>query len=440
MIDQEATTMVPTASAAPAPTEALPQSAPVGGWRRRTWLLWALMGPGLLAMIGDNDAGGVIEYAVTGMQFGIGFFIPFVLCLAPITYTIQEMTMRLGAVTQTGYTKLIFRHFGRWWGYYSIGTLVIENLLTLMTEFIGMTAGLVMLGIPLWIADAACLTLVVSLALFTGYWTKERLALFVGALNAVFLLIAVLTHPSFAAIGHAFAAWSIPSAMRGHIVWFVIATVGNAIAPWMIFFQGSAVIDKGITAKQLRIGRIDTLLGSALQVIIATAIILCGAALYGHVTGAGALSPSAIISALARASGHLAAVLFAFGLFNAGFLAAITISLSSSWTIADAFGWSRSLNDKISGAPKFYAVYMGSLVVAAAAILVPHLPLNFVAVLSQALGAMVMIPILLFLVVLTSRKSIMGAYANTLLARIWGGSIVVLLAGLTVLLIVQTIF
>lgn len=437
MIDQKSTTLTPTT---PSPPDARPQPATMTtGWRRYTWLIWVLMGPGLLAMIGDNDAGGVIEYAVTGMQFGIGFFIPFVLCLAPLTFTIQEMTMRLGAVTQTGYAKLIFRHFGRWWGYYSIGTLVIENLLTLMTEFIGMTAGLVMLGVSLWIADAACLVLVVSLALFTGYWTKERLALFVGALNAVFLLIALLTHPSFTAIGQAFASWSIPAAMRGHIVWFVIATVGNAIAPWMIFFQGSAVIDKGITAKQLRMGRIDTLLGSAVQVIIAIAIILCGAALYGHVAQVGALGPSAIISALVRSSGHIAAVLFAFGLFNAGFLAAITISLSSSWTIADAFGWARSLNDRISGAPKFYAVYMGSLVVAAGAILIPHLPLNFVAMLSQALGAMVMIPILLFLVVLTSRKSIMGAYANTVFTRIWGGAIVTMLVGLAVLLLAQTL-
>lgn len=438
MIDQESTTLAPITPSQP---EERPPTAAVAsnGWRRYTWLFWVLMGPGLLAMIGDNDAGGVIEYAVTGMQFGIGFFIPFVLCLAPLTYTIQEMTMRLGAVTQTGYPRLIFRHFGRGWGYYSIGTLVIENLLTLMTEFIGMTAGLVMLGVPLWIADAGCLSLVVSLALFTGYWTKERLALFVGALNAVFLLIALLTHPSFSAVGRAFASWSIPVGMHSHIVWFVIATVGNAIAPWMIFFQGSAVIDKGITAKQLRMGRIDTLLGSAVQVIIATAIILCGAALYGRMTPANAPDPATIISALSGASGHVAAVLFAFGLFNAGFLAAITISLSSSWTIADAFGWSRSLNDKISGAPKFYAFYVGSLVVAAAAILLPHLPLNFIAVLSQAVGAMVMIPILLFLVLLTSRKSIMGSYANTFLTRIWGGAIVALLMGLTVLLMAQAL-
>lgn len=409
------------------------------GWRRFSWIIWALIGPGLLAMIGDNDAGGVVEYAVTGIQFGIGLFVPLILCLAPLTFTIQEMTMRLSAVTQTGYTKLVFRHFGRFFGYYSIGTLMIENLLTLMTEFIGMTAGLMMFGLPLWISDLMSLILVVSLAIFTGYWTKERLALFVGALNGVFLIIALLTHPSMSAIGHAFIAWTIPKGMGHLLIWFIVATVGNAIAPWMIFFQGSAAIDKGITAKELKLGRIDTLLGSVLQVIIAVAILLCGASLYGHIHNASALGPAAIIQALTPTSGRAASILFGFGLFNAGFLAAITISLSSSWTVADAFGFARSLNDRISTAPKFYAVYIGSLVFAALAILIPGLPLNFIAVLSQAMGAMVMIPILIFLVVLTSSRKIMGEFANGPILRVWGFAIASILIGLTIALLTQVI-
>ncbi|PWI58742.1 NRAMP family divalent metal transporter [Sulfoacidibacillus thermotolerans] len=409
------------------------------GWRRYSWILWALLGPGMLAMIGDNDAGGVIEYAVTGIQFGIGLFIPLILCLAPLTFTIQEMTMRLSAVTQIGFTKLVFRHFGRFFGYYSLATLMIENLLTLMTEFIGMTAGLMMMGLPLWGSDLLSLLLVVSLAIFTGYWTKERLALFVSALNAVFILVAFLTHPSLSAVAHAFTAWSIPHHLQGSVIWFVVATVGNAIAPWMIFFQGSAAIDKGITAKELRLGRIDTLIGSLVQVFIAVAIVLCGAVLYGHIQNVASVGPTAIIHALSSNVGRTAGILFGFGLFNAGFLASITISLSSSWTVADAFGFARSLNDKISTAPKFYAVYIGSLVAAAAAILVPGLPLNFIAVLSQALGAMVMIPILLFLVILTSNREIMGNYANGGFQRVWGFTIALVLISLTVTLVIQTL-
>ena len=402
------------------------------GWRKYTWLIWALVGPGLLTMIGDNDAGGVIEYAVVGAQFGIGLFIPFVLCMAPLTYTIQDMTMRLGAVTQTGYTKLIFLYFGKAWGIYGIATLMIENLLTLMTEFIGMTAGLLVLGLPLWVADALSLALVLSLTLFAGYWTKERLALFVGALNVVFLIVAWLAHPSLAAIAHTFLSWHIPTWMSGSLVFYMIATLGNAVAPWMIFFQGSAVIDKGITKQDLRLGRIDTLLGSVLQVIVAIAIILCGSALFGRVFSVTPLGPASIVHALTPIIGHVGSALFAFGLFNAGFLAAITISLSSSWTLADALGWPRSLNDKISSAPKFYAVYIGSLVLAAGAILIPHLPFNLLAVFTQGLGAFVMVPILIFLLLLTSRADIMGEHVNGRRQKIWGWTIVSLLIGLLV--------
>ena len=181
------------------------------GWRRYLWVFWALLGPGLLAALADNDAGGVISYAATGVQFGIGLFVPLVLCLAFLTFTVQEMSMRLGAVTQEGFSRLARRRYGRFWGYYHISTLAFENLLTLITEFIGMTAGLILLGVPMWLSDLICLILIVSFVVFTGYFTKERIALFVGALNVVFLVVAGMTHPSMAAIGHAFANMECPA-------------------------------------------------------------------------------------------------------------------------------------------------------------------------------------------------------------------------------------
>jgi Mn2+/Fe2+ NRAMP family transporter len=158
-------------------------------------LFWALIGPGLLAAMADNDAGGMISYCVTGVKFGIGLFIPLVFCLAVVTYTVQEMAMRLGTVTQIGFTKLIGDHYGRSWLYYHLATLFSENLLTLLTEFIGMTAGLVILGLPLWISDLISLLLILSITVLTGYWTKERLALLIGALNVIFVVVAVHDPP-----------------------------------------------------------------------------------------------------------------------------------------------------------------------------------------------------------------------------------------------------
>lgn len=401
------------------------------GWIRGMWLFWALLGPGLLAMLGDNDAGGVIAYAVTGAQFGIGFFVPLLFCLAPLTFTIQEMSMRLGVVTQTGFSKLVFGQYGRFWGFYHMTTLALENLLTLITEFIGMTAGLVMLGLPLWVSDGICLILTVSFVLFTGYWTKERLALFIGAANLVFLVAAWMTHPSMTAIGQAFQTWNVPSGPGGDLIWYVLATIGNAVAPWMIFFQSSAVIDKGMTPKDLKLGRIDTAVGCLMQTIIAVGIMICGAALFGHAQDIGHADPSTMIRSLHDVAGRWPAILFGIGLFNAGFLAAITISLSSSWTIAESFGWSKSLNDRLSTAPKFYAVYIGSVLVASLAILIPNLPLNFISVITQIIGGILMAPILIFLVLMTSNKKLMGKYNNGLVGNLWGWMMVALLIGLT---------
>jgi Mn2+/Fe2+ NRAMP family transporter len=401
------------------------------GWRRSIWVFWALLGPGLLGTLANNDAGGVISYAVTGAQFGIGFFVPLVICLAPLAFTIQEMSMRLGAVTQEGFSRLALRRYGRFWGGYHVATLVFENLLTLVTEFIGMTAGLLLLGLPLSLSAAGCLLLIVAFVLLTGYWTKERVALFVAALNGVFLLVAAMTRPSMAQIRHAFVAWNVPAANHDGVIWYVIATVGNAIAPWMIFFQGSGTIDKGVTSQELRFSRIDIALGCIIQVIIAAAVIVCGAALFGRVQGISNAGPADLLRALGRVAGRWPAALFGIGLFDAGFLAAITVSLSSSWSIAELFGWSKSLDDKVSDAPNFYAIYAGSLILAALAILLPHLPFNLIAVVTQVIGGILMTPLLIFMILLTSDADVMGAYTTKSLARVWSWAMVGVLIGLT---------
>lgn len=408
------------------------------GWVKHLCVFWALLGPGLLAALADNDAGGVISYAATGVQFGIGLFVPLVLCLASLTFTVQEMSMRLAAVTQQGISKLAKQRYGKFWGYYHVITLGFENLLTLITEFIGMTAGLILLGIPMWLSDLLCLIFITAFVIFTGYFTKERIALCVGALNVVFLVVATMSHPRLSAISHAFVAWNVPHVFQGGVIWFVVATVGNAIAPWMIFFQGSGSIDKGVTSRELRFGRIDTAIGCIVQVVIAAGIIICGAALFGHMHNVSSLGPAALIGALHHTVGRWAAILFGIGLFDAGFLASITVSLSSSWSISELFGWSNSLNDKVSEAPKFYAVYIGSLVLAALATLIPSLPLNFISIATQVVGGILMAPILIFLVLMTSNKRLMGEFRTKLFGRMWGWAMVTLLVGLTAATLWQT--
>ena len=398
-------------------------------------LVWILLGPGLIAMIGDNDAGGVISYAATGVTFGFSIFLPLVLLLAPVTYAIQEMSMRLGLVSQKPFPVLVYAYFGKFWGSFSLSTLLIENILTLVTEFIGMSIGLSVLGIPYALADVISLVASVGFALFGRYWSKERLALIVGALNLVFVGIAVVTLHHELWIGTPII-WQWHAGNNAHLMlYFILATIGNAVAPWMIFFQGSAVIDKGMTHRDLHYGRLDTALGSVVQSVIAFAILLCGAALfhYGLSHPGVSAAPISMFHGFYQAYGVYVRDLFALGLINAGFLAAITISLSTSWTYASVFQWAKSLNDRPWQAPKFYIVYVGGLVVAAAIVLIPHLPLTSLAVATQVIAAILMIPILIFLILLTSDTALMGIYRNHSFAkwRAWAITLLIVVFSLS---------
>lgn len=409
------------------------------GKRRGLSLILMMIGPGLLAMIGDNDSGGVVSYAATGMHFGWALFLPMVLLLAPVTYTIQEMTMRLGLVSQRPFPVLVFRRFGRVWGYFSLATLLAENVLTLMTEFIGMSVGLSILGVPFAEADLISLVLVAVFALVGKYWTKERLALLVGALNVVFIIVAWQARPDVQSLSQVWQTMQLTKGAFNIWLFYSIATIGNAVAPWMIFFQGSAAIDKGMNHTDLKYGRLDTALGSLVQAVLAAGIIICGGTLHSY----SVLHPQVLTQPIAMLHGFLVnngawvRDLFAIGLFNAGFLAAITISLSTSWTFAGVFGWAKSLDDRLREAPKFYGMYMGGLLVAALLVLIPHLPLTLLAVLTQVIAGVLMIPLLYFLTTLTSDPVLMGKYRNSRLTRIRAWSIAVVITALSVWLLVH---
>lgn len=400
------------------------------------WFLWSLLGPGLLAALADNDAGGVISYAVTGAKFGLGLFIPVTLCLVFVTYTVQEMAMRLGVVSKKGYHSLVRERYGVFWMVYQVLSLLVENFITLLTEFMGMSAGLMMLGLPLWLSVLIGLALVLSIALYRGYERKERAVILIGMLNIVFVIVACITRPSLSGIANAFVHWGVPAGEGGNVIWYLIALAGNAIAPWMIFYQNSAYLERGSddssrTTRDLRHGRIDTAIGCVCQVLIAVFIIIIGASLFGKVANLEQAGPAELIAALEEQFGFAAALLFGLGLFNSGLLAAITVSLSSSWSVAQAFGWSKSLNDRVRDAPKFYAIYFASVILAAGVVLIPNLPMNHLAVLAQVLGGILMTPILIFLTLLTGSRAVMGEYRNRGFVKIRAWFVVGILAALS---------
>lgn len=404
--------------------------------RSRLWMLFGLLGPGLLAALADNDAGGVISYAVTGAKFGYSLFLPIVCGMVLLTYTVQEMAMRLGVASTQGYHCLVKEKYGRFWMGYQLVSLLLQNILTLVTEFIGMSAGLVVLGFPMWLSVVLSVALVLSITLIRGYAAKEKLAIFIGVLNVVFIVMAFFLQPDWGKIGSTFLTWSAEKGSGTDILWYLIAMVGNAVAPWMIFYQSSAYSDKGTTSEEIRKGRLDNLIGCVSKVIIAFFILVIGAVLFGKIENVESAGPAEFITALGQQFGPWASILFGLGLFNAGLLASITVSLSSSWSVAQSFGWSQSLNDTIRQSPKFYGIYFGSVLLSAAIVLIPNLPLNQMAVLTQVLAGVLITPVLVFLVRLTSNKEVMGDLCNTRFQKVRGWLIV----GILGLISIGTVF
>src|ERR1035437_1245871 len=275
-------------------------------------LLWLLVGPGILVMLGENDGPSMISYAATGARFGIGFFIPFVVLTFCMALVVQEMTMRLGSVTHRGHAELIFDRFGPFWGWFSMIDLGIVNFLTLITEFIAIRAGLGFFGVPPWAAVLSALVFLCLAVMTHRYWTWERTLLAIAAFNLVFIPVALLAHPDWSSVGHALVSWKpLPGGLSQDTLIVIVADIGATVTPWMLFFQQSTTVDKGLTRNDIQLGRIDTILGGALAATAAIATILATAPLFAHHMSAEGFQAAEFAQALRPLVGHTGAALVA---------------------------------------------------------------------------------------------------------------------------------
>ena len=404
-------------------------------------VLWLLVGPGVLVFLGENDAPSMLSYSATGARFGIGFFVPFVVLTFLIGLVVQEMTVRLGAVSHRGHAELIFDRFGKFWGFFSMGDLVIGNFLTLITEFIGIRAGLGFFGIRPAVAVGVGLVAVVG-AITTGrYWTWERITLGLAIFNGLFIPAAILAHPDWPAVGHALLTWTpLPQGRAAEILLLILADIGATVTPWMIFFQQSAVVDKGMQPRDIRAGRFDTLLGATLAAIFAIAAILATAPLFHHGIDASQFQGAQFAEALAPWIGHVGAALFALGIFEAGIVAAIAISTSSAYAFGEVTGTGHSLNRPVADAWPFYSTLLGSACAAGALVLIPHAPLEFVVLTVNVIAVLAMPPALAFLILLVNDRDVMGEHVNGFWENAAGIVVTVLLVGVGIAFGVTTVF
>jgi len=417
--------------------------------RKRGLILLAVIGPGVITMVADNDAGGISTYSVTGSKYGFNLLWVFFI-LIPMAYYVQEMTVRLGAVTKRGNAEAIFDAFGPFWGWFSIFDLAVVNWLTLVTEYIGMTAAMSIFGIPPALTFVVVTIILMAVVITGKYWTFEKITLLFCIFNLVYIPAALWamrmpTAPPWGDVFGGFYRPTFPEGITQDLVFIVMANIGTTITPWQIFFQQSAVVDKGIDIRDIRFGKIDTFAGSFLTGLVAIFIIIAtGAAFYYHrpqiIVEDARQTAEALAPLLPHGTGHWARTLFAIGLFDAGFLGALCISLSTSWAVGEVFGWAHSLNKSVRDAPWFFAVYLLTLVTAGAVVLIPGAPLITITMFVQVAAVTLLPAALLFLILLLNDKPLMGDYSNTRWQNIANGGIILFVVIVSTCFAVSVLF
>jgi Mn2+/Fe2+ NRAMP family transporter len=395
-----------------------------GRWLR---LIWLLAGPGVLVMLGENDGPSMVSYATTGAAYGVGFFVPFILLTFLMAFVVQEMAVRLGVATERGHAELIFQRFGPFWGYFAMADLVFGNVLTLVTEFIAIQAGGLYFGLPAWLSVLGGVAIVILSLALRRYATWERTLLTLAAGNLLFIPAALSAHPDGGALLHAIGTWGpLPGGVTAAFVTLILANIGATVTPWMIFFQQSAVVDKGLTRADMTQGRIDTAIGAVIAAAAAIATVVACAPLHrAHVDVSQFASGADFATALKPLIGSTGATLFALGIIEAGLVAAMTISTSSSYALAETMSARHSLNLDFASGRLFYAAAIVSTVVAAAIVLIPGAPLLAMTLTVNVIATLLMAPALLFLLLLVNDREIMQDLANSRAATIAGGTIVV---------------
>ncbi|MCH6468465.1 Nramp family divalent metal transporter [Sinomonas terrae] len=419
----------------------LDESSAQSSWKVRLKTLLAIIGPGLIVMVGDNDAGAFGTYTQAGQNYGTGLLWTLLL-LVPVLYVNQEMVLRLGAVTGVGHARLIVERFGKFWGAFSVIDLFILNALTIVTEFIGISIGLTYLGVPK-IPGVIVAALVVVGATSTGSFQRfERVCMVLVFGSLLLVPIFFMSGPDYGQIAHGFLVPGVPAGSSiSDVTLLIIAIVGTTIAPWQLFFQQSYVIDKRITPRYMKYEKADLWIGIVIVVIAAGAIIsftaftFAGRPEFGQFTDAGGVAEG-----LGKYVGHLAGILFALALIDASIIGAAAVGLSTSYALGDVLGLKHSLHRKVSEAKGFYAAFAGIILVSAIVVIIPGSPLGLLTVGVQVLAGVLLPSATLFLLLLCNDKAVMGPWVNGKAMNVFTSIVIAILVILSVVLTAATLF
>jgi Mn2+/Fe2+ NRAMP family transporter len=411
-------------------------------WKARLTTLLAIVGPGLIVMVGDNDAGAFGTYTQAGQNYGTALLWTLLL-LVPVLYVNQEMVLRLGAVTGVGHARLILERFGKFWGAFSVIDLFILNGLTIVTEFIGINLALGYLGVPRVWGIVVAAGVVIGAASTGSFRRFERFALALCAFSLLLVPVFLMEHPPIEQVARDFVIPQFPAGAKlSDVMLLVIAIVGTTVAPWQLFFQQSYVVDKRITPRFMAYEKVDLVIGigavlvGAVAMMAFTAFVFQGTSGFGRFTDAGAVA-----AGLEAHAGRAAGVMFALALLDASIIGASAVSLATAYAISDVLALRHSLHRKATDARGFYAVYAGLIGLAALLVLFgSDALLGLLTNAVQTLAGVLLPSATVFLLLLCNDKAVLGPWVNSRWLNLFTGAVVWVLVMLSVILTAATAF
>jgi len=398
-------------------------------------VFFAVLGPGFITAVVDNDSGGIFTYSAAGARFG---YLPL-WTLLPITVVLiitQEMCSRMGAVTGKGLSDLIREEFGLRITFLLMGVLVLANLTNVIAEFAGVASSLELFHISRYVSVPLAAFAVWFVVVKGNYQSVEKIFLFACVFYVTYVISGFLVKPDWKEA----AIYSVKPVLllEPGYIYMLIGMVGTTIAPWMQFYLQAAVVEKGITAKAYQESRVEVVVGCIMTSVIAFFIIVaCAGAIYS-------VRPRDIQDASEAALGlkpfgEYAFLLFSAGLFNASIFAACILPLSTAYSVCEGLGFESGVNKRMKEAPIFYGLYTLLIVVGAGVILIPSFPLVKMILLSQVLNGILLPFVLIFMVLLINKHDLMGEWTNSRAANFVSWVTVVIMIGLTLALVGITV-
>jgi Mn2+/Fe2+ NRAMP family transporter len=415
-------------------------SAPRTTWLPRLLTLLAIIGPGLIVMVGDNDAGGVATYTQAGQNYGTSLLWVLVL-LIPVLIVNQEMVVRLGIVTGVGHARLIIERFGRFWGAFSVGDLFLLNFLTVVTEFIGIGLAMSYLGVSAYLSVPLAAVLLIAITLTGSFRRWERFMFLFIVVNFLAIPLAFMSHPTLGPIIHDTLIPHISGGLNSNALLLIIAIVGTTVAPWQLFFQQSNVIDKRLTPRWMAYERADTWIGAFVVILGAGALVITTAFAFAGTPLAGQFVDGRIVAVeLGQRLGHFAGAMFAIILLNASLIGAAAVTLSTAYAFGDVFKVKHSLHRRWWDAWGFYSIYAIFVAIAAVVVLIPNAPLGLMTTGVQALAGVLLPSATVFLLLLCNDREVLGPWVNRPWQNVVGSIIIGVLVILSLILAATTLF